>query len=88
MNRACPNHAAPVQGDEAERWRALQAGSTTHTPFCRLDYVRAVASEAGLHLGIHIISENEQDLAGAAVTWKRRGPWREAIVPLSLHFRR
>ncbi|MXW64129.1 MAG: GNAT family N-acetyltransferase [Bacteroidetes bacterium SB0662_bin_6] len=81
MNRVCPNHAAPVQGDEAERWKALQAVSTPHTPFCRLDYVRAVASGAGLHLGIHIVSENGQDMAGAAVTWKRRGPWREAIVP-------
>ena len=81
MNRVCPNHAAPVQGDEAERWKALQAVSAPHTPFCRLDYVRAVASEAGLHLGIHIVSENGRDMAGAAVTWKRRGPWREAIVP-------
>ena len=81
MNRVCPDHAAPVQDNEAERWKALQNVSASNTPFSRLDYVRAVASGAGLHLGIHIVSDNGQDLAGAAVTWKRRGPWREVIVP-------
>ena len=81
MNRVCPDHAASVQDDAVERWKALRKTSPLHTPFSRLDYVRAVASGAGLQLGIHIVSDNEQDMAGAAVTWKRRGPWREAIVP-------
>ena len=81
MNRVCPDHAPPVQDAEAERWNALREAAAVRTPFARLDYVRAIAAAARGRLGIHIVSDGTRDVAGAAVTWKQRGPWREAIVP-------
>ncbi len=81
MTRARPDHAPPAQHAEAERWNALRQAAALRTPFARLDYVRTVASAARWRLGVHIVSGEQHDLAGAAVTWKRRGPWREAIVP-------
>ncbi len=81
MTRVCPDHAPPAQNGEAERWNALRQAAALRTPFARLDYVRAVAAAARRRLGIHIVSDGERDVAGAAITWKQRGPWREAIVP-------
>ncbi len=81
MTRVCPDHAPPAQDAEAVRWNALHQAAAVRTPFARLDYVRAVAAAAKWRLGVHIVPGEQQDLAGAAVTWKRRGPWREAMPP-------
>ncbi len=55
--------------------------SPQRTVFSRLEYVRAVAAAADLETTIAVVRRGGRDVAGAAVTWKRRGPYREIIVP-------
>lgn len=64
-----------------ERWGTLWDASPQRSPFSRLDYLRAVAAAAGQELSIHIVEDEGSISAGAALTWKRRGPYRMALVP-------
>lgn len=66
----------PADRDVQDRWSALWASSPQRSPFSRLDYVRALGDAAGLRVGVHFAGR-----AGAAVTWRRRGPYREAVLP-------
>lgn len=63
------------------RWQALWDRSPHRTVFSRLDYIQAVSAAAKLKASVVIVSRDGEDVAGAAVTWKRRGPYREVIVP-------
>lgn len=64
-----------------ERWRALWESSPQRSPFSHLRFVRAIAGAAGLRTGVCFAAGSGRDTAGAAVTWRRRGPYREVIVP-------
>ena len=66
----------PTDSGVQDRWRALWASSPQRSPFSRLEYVRALGDATGLRVGVHF-SEG----AGAAVTWRRRGPFREVVLP-------
>lgn len=59
----------------------LRAASALRSPFSSLDYVQAVADAAGLRVSIHLSGEDTANGVGAAVTWRRRGPYREVILP-------
>ena len=64
-----------------ERWGALWDASPQRSPFSRLEYVRAVAAAADLEVGVHFVEEDGVASAGAAVTWRKRGPYRIVLVP-------
>lgn len=71
-----------VAGENVEaRWRALWDASPQRSSFSRLDYVRAVAAAADLEVGVHFVEEDGVPSAGAAVTWRKRGPYRIVTVP-------
>lgn len=71
----------PVATENVEkRWEALWLASPQRSPFSRLDYLHAVADAAGLELSVHFVGEGDNE-AGAAVTWRRRGPYRSVVVP-------
>lgn len=64
-----------------ERWRALWEISPQRSPFSRLEFLRAAAGAAGLDLNVHFVDSEGLDTAGAAVTWRKRGPYRTVILP-------
>lgn len=64
-----------------EKWEELWRLSPQGSAFARLDYVRAIADAGGFEVGIHLIEEDGIVAAGAALTWRRRGPYRVAVVP-------
>ncbi len=66
--------------DEAA-WERLWQDSPQRSAFARLDYVRAAAAAAGLSVALHFVEEDGELAAGAAVTWRKRGPYRAAVVP-------
>ena len=45
------------------------------------DYVQHAASVADLRLSFHLVQHDGIDVAGAALTWRRRGPYRDVVVP-------
>lgn len=72
----------PVATEKVEeRWGALWDASPQRSPFSRLDYLRAVSAAAGQELSIHVVEDEGSIAAGAALTWKRRGPYRMALLP-------
>ena len=67
--------------DIDERWRALWQASAQRSPFSQPSYLHAAAAASGLRLRVHLVSEARGDVAGCAVWWRRRGPYREVVIP-------
>lgn len=63
------------------RWEALWAASPQRSPFSALPYVRAVAEVIGVQVEMHLVEDEGTDAAGALVLWRRRGPYRQVVVP-------
>jgi hypothetical protein len=72
---------APDEAGIDDRWNALWEHSSQRSPFSRLEYARAISSAAGLSLNVHFVSNDGVDLAAAALTHRRRGPYREVVLP-------
>lgn len=64
-----------------ERWRALWQRSPQRSPFSQPAYLIAIATAADLRLRVHLVSDGSVDVAGCAVWWRRRGPYREVVIP-------
>lgn len=65
-----------------DRWDALWRESPQRSPFSKTAYLRASAiAIEGLHLGIHLVEDGGCDVAGCALHWRKRGPYREAFLP-------
>ncbi len=69
--------------DEAaqERWRALWETSPQRSSFSSLPYAQAAAEAFGLRCEMHLVSTAERDEAGALVYWRKRGPYRQGVIP-------
>ena len=80
MSRRTSIHE-PGEPGISDRWRALWDESPQRSPFSSIEYLTAVSSLAGLRLAFHLVSSDSGDVAGAALTWRRRGPYRELVVP-------
>ena len=63
------------------RWRALWEGSPQRSSFSSLPYARAAAEAFGLRCEMHLVSSDKRDEAGALVYWRRRGPYRQGVIP-------
>jgi hypothetical protein len=73
-----------LRADESgvdERWRALWEQSPQRSAFSSNAYLAAAALFSRLQLDYHFVRHDSRDVAGAAVAWRRRGPYREAVVP-------
>ena len=65
-----------------DRWNALCRQSPQRSPFSKTSYLRASAAAAeGLHVRVHLVEDGGQDVAGCALHWRRRGPYREVVLP-------
>jgi hypothetical protein len=65
----------------AARWGELWERSPQRTPFSTLTYVRALAATLRLGGEIHLVEEGGLDAAGAVALWRRRGPYKEMVLP-------
>lgn len=81
MSRTTTIHDFGENADVEERWRALWQHSPQRSPFCQPAYLQAAAAAGGLRLRVHFVRDSAEDLAGCAVWWRRRGPYREIIIP-------
>lgn len=72
---------APGDDGVAERWGRLWDLSPQRTAFSRLEFVTALASATELDIAVLFVALDREDVAAAAVPWKRRGPYREILVP-------
>jgi CelD/BcsL family acetyltransferase involved in cellulose biosynthesis len=65
-----------------ERWTALWRRSPQRTPFARAAFLRAAAAVGdGLTVRVHLVDDRGQDVAGCALHERRRGPYREVVLP-------
>ncbi|MEX0748096.1 MAG: hypothetical protein WD275_08865 [Rhodothermales bacterium] len=71
----------PGEPGANDRWRALWEKSPQRSPFSSLEFLTTIAALAGLRLAFHLVSSDTVDVAGSALTWRRRGPYREVVVP-------
>ena len=72
---------APGDDAVAERWGRLWDLSPQRTVFSRLEFVTALASATGLEVAVLFVANGGEDVAAAAVPWRRRGPYREILIP-------
>jgi len=70
-------------GDPAaqKRWQTLWDVAPQRSFFSALSYVLAATDAYNLSCHMHLISRRGIDEAGALVCWRRRGPWREVVLP-------
>lgn len=72
----------PLEAPEAAaRWRALRAASPQRSVFASLPYADAVAEASGLRAEVVLVGDGVRDEAGVIVFHRRRGPYREGVVP-------
>lgn len=65
-----------------ERWNALWRESPQRSPFARPAFLRAAAAaNDGLTVRIHLVEDGGRDVAGCALHERRRGPYREVVLP-------
>jgi hypothetical protein len=75
-------HIYPLDDAEAQaRWEALRSASPQRCAFAALPYARAAAGASGLRCEIVLVAGEGGDEAGALVFHRRRGPYREGVVP-------
>jgi hypothetical protein len=63
------------------RWAALWAASPQRSPFSALAYGEALATALGVSAALHLVEAAGRDEAGALVLWRRRGPYRQVVLP-------
>ena len=63
------------------RWQALWETSPQRSSFSSPAYARAAAEAFGLQCEMHLTASATRDEAGALVYWRRRGPYRTAVLP-------
>jgi len=72
----------PLDDETAQaRWQALWERSPQRSSFSSLPYARAASEAFGVRCEMHLVADAEGDAAGALVFWRRRGPYREVVVP-------
>ena len=72
----------PLDDEAAQaRWRALWETSPQRSCFSSLPYARAASEAFGMTCEMHLVADEAGDTAGALVFWRKRGPYREAILP-------
>lgn len=69
-----------------DRWQALWTNSPQRSPFTSLGYARALAGVSGLTGSAFLSARDGHDEAGVLVFERRRGPYREAVVPFYTPF--
>lgn len=68
--------------DIDDRWNVLWRQSPQRSPFSKPSYLRASAAATdGLRVRIHLVEDGGRDVAGCALHWRRRGPYREVVLP-------
>lgn len=72
---------APDDREAQTLWSELYEQSPQRSAFATLDYLRAVAAAAGRPLELRIALEGGRPVAGTGLLWRRRGPFREVLVP-------
>lgn len=81
MSRTTKIYDLGGDADVESRWRALWHASPQRSPFSEAGYLRAAAAAGGLRVSVHLVRDGADDLAGVAVWWRRRGPYRELVMP-------
>lgn len=62
-------------------WTALWKASPQRSPFSSIAYARAVVDAFGLRGDVYLVSSQKHVEAGAVVYWRRRGPYRQVVIP-------
>ncbi len=63
------------------RWQVLWAASAQKTVFSSPTYAEAVLAATGFQCEVVLIREAGVDVAGTLVFWRRRGIFRQALIP-------
>jgi hypothetical protein len=81
MDWTATMHALDAAGAR-RRWKTLWAASPQRSAFTSLAYARAAAAVYDLKTDLHLITGDGQTAeAGAIVYWRRRGPYRQVVLP-------
>ena len=63
------------------RWEALWETSPQRSSFSSLAYARAATTSFDLRCEVHLVTGASQVEAAAIVCWRRRGPYRQVVIP-------
>lgn len=64
-----------------DRWEVLYEHAPDRTPYSSIDYIRTVCDIFSLNGELHLVHNEEGDHAGILVYWRKRGLYREVVIP-------